>query len=264
MLPQPEPKLVPGLLAMVAPERLRKFRRAAPAGAHRAALSMYLVDAELTSYFHALLRIVEVLLREAIHRAMRDAFGTPRWFAVPNVRALLDPRTVTALDDAQRGANPSVRGTPAAGSVVAGMMFGTWVNLLDTGARGNYEADLWRPVISGVFQADQPTAPHPRAQVHALAKRMNWARNRVNHCEPVIFGFPRKGQITAQGLRLRTTPHQLLDDARTLCGFISPETAAWLAGWHQFEDVLATQQVAEALRYIDRQPGIALQGRRRQ
>ena len=93
-------------------------------------------------------------------------------------------------------------------------MFGTWVNLLDTGARGNYEADLWRPAISGSFQADQPTAPHPRAQVHALVKRMNWARNRVNHCEPVIFGFPRKGQITAQGVRLRTTPHQLLADAR--------------------------------------------------
>jgi hypothetical protein len=98
--------------------------------------------------------------------------------------------------------------------------------------------------------------------VYTLAKRLNWARNRVNHCEPVIFGFPLKGQITAQGTRLRTTPHQLLDDARTLCGFMNTEVADWLGDWRDFEDLLARPQVAVALRYIDRQPGIALQGRR--
>ncbi|MDR1441182.1 MAG: hypothetical protein LBJ02_02125 [Bifidobacteriaceae bacterium] len=262
MIPQPDPKLVPGLLTSVAKERLRKFRRAAPGGAHRAVLNMYLVDSELASCFHAALRAVEILLRESVHRAMSAAFGTSRWFADAKVRSILDPRTVAALDDAQRSARSSRKSVPAPGDVVAEMMFGIWVNLVDRGARGNYEADIWAPAVAAAFQADRPPTPHARSEVHALAKRLNWARNRVNHCEPVIFGFPRKGQITAQGTRLRTTPHQLLDDARTLCGFMSPEAAAWLGDWQEFEDLLAHPQVSEALRYIDGQPGMALQGRR--
>jgi hypothetical protein len=83
MLNQPDPKLVPAILASLAGDRLRRFRQAVPSGRHRDILEMYLVDAQLVSHFHATLRAVEVLMREQMHRALASAHSGPRWFDDP-------------------------------------------------------------------------------------------------------------------------------------------------------------------------------------
>jgi len=222
---------------------------------------MYIVDALLVSHFHATFRAVEVLLREQMHRALATVFAGPRWYADPAFRAILWDVTLGAIDVAEHKARAG-RPTPAPGSVIAQVMLGTWVQLLGAGPNSNYDQDLWQPALEPVFQAGDPTPARTRVEVHALAQRLNWARNRVNHCEPVVFGFPLAGQKTAAGNRRRITPHQLLDDARAIASYIDPAVGQWISSWTAIDKLLAHPRVSEALEYIDNQPGIAIDGRR--
>jgi hypothetical protein len=256
-VPSPSPSLAPAVLASLANDRLRHFRRAVPAGGHRATLELYLLDAELASGLHALFRNVEVLLRETMHRALAAHFG-PRWFSDQSFRAALDQRTLTAVDDAIRGVRPSWD-TPSAGSVVAHLMLGTWVQILAPGAQGRQEAVIWQPALASAFQRSRPLA---RADAFELAQRVNWARNRVNHCEPVVFGFPLPGQVTAKGRRRRVTPQQVLDDSRELVAAVDPAVAAWIGTWAEIDGLLADPRVGAALAYKAADRGIHLEGRR--
>jgi len=261
LVPAPDPALAPVILASLARERLRQFRRAVPSGNNRAVLDLYVLDSELASRFHAVFRVVEVTLRETMHRALAAVFG-PRWFSEPAFRSALDLRTLTAVDDAARAGCP--RGViPPAGAVVAQLMFGTWVQVLAPGARRCQETAIWQPALAPAFQhAVVPGQARGRAEVFELAQRVNWARNRVNHCESVVFGFPLPGQITANRQRRRATPHQVLDDARALVTAMNDQVAAWLDAWDELDALLADAQVARALAFKDRDPGISLEGRR--
>jgi hypothetical protein len=248
------------VIASLASERLRKFRKAVPGGRHSAVVELYLLDSELVSAFHAVFRAAEVLLRETIHRALSATFGQ-RWFDQAAFLAVLDPTTLSAICRAKQDATVGRR-TPAAGGVVAQAMLGTWVQLLARGPRGQKEAGLWVPALSAAFQADQPATPHVRAEVHALAQRLNWARNRVNHCEPVVFGFPLVGQKTPGQALKRATPQQILDDTRAITAMMDEPMGRWLGTWTQIDTLLAEPIVTDALNFIAAQSRISLEGRR--
>lgn len=51
LLPPPDPSLAPAVLASLASDRLRQFRRAVPNGRNQAALGLYVIDSELASRF---------------------------------------------------------------------------------------------------------------------------------------------------------------------------------------------------------------------
>ena len=209
-----------------------------------------------------LFRAVEILLRETIHRALSGRFGS-RWFADPALRAILDPLTVTAIDKAVAEVTMGRR-TPATGTVVAEIMLGTWVKLLAKGPEGRHETGLWVPTLSMAFQSGlTPSESRSRADVYLLAQRFLWARNRVNHCEPVVFGFPLPGQMTADHKRRRLTPYQLLDDVRELAASMSVTVGHWVASWTEVDTLLADPLVGDALAFMDRQPRIAVEGRRK-
>lgn len=251
MLVQPAPTLLPAVAASLAPARLRAFRRATQ-GHNRLALEMYLVDARLASTMHATFRAVEVLVRERMHRALSASFSE-RWFDVLETRGLLDARTERKLAVArQRAADGSA---PSAGKVVAQLMLGAWVELLDRGATGRYELELW-PVLTTAFAGRGPTPP--RQEVHDLAKRFNWARNRVNHCEPVVFGFPLVGERAPDGRQRRSAPAALLEDVRALADLADPAVSRWLRTCSAADDLIADPLAQRALDHIAAQPGVVL------
>ncbi|MDR2564460.1 MAG: hypothetical protein LBC97_00080 [Bifidobacteriaceae bacterium] len=249
-------------MATIPPERLRRFQDAAPAGRNLAVIDMYVLDSQLSGEFYSLFRATEVLLRETIHQAMSQAWCTPYWFSRGQVRQSLDTRVLEGLDSARRAARVR-RGTPAPGSVVAQVMLGTWLQLLARGANGQQEALVWVPALSRAFQADLPAQPHSRAQVYALAQRLVWARNRVFHCEPVVFGFPLPGFRTRDGRARRATPHQILDDVRSLAGMTSRAARDWLGSWDRIDSLLADPLADAALAYMGTRPRLAMEGRRR-
>jgi hypothetical protein len=251
MLAQPVPALLPAVAASLAPARLRAFRRATE-GHNRLALEMYLVDARLASTMHATFRAVEVLVREKMHRALSTAYSD-RWFDVLEAQGLLDART------ARKIAVPRQRGSdgtqPAAGKVVSRLMLGVWVELLDRGATGRYERELWPTLVAAFTSEDRIP---DRVEVHHLAKRFAWARNRVNHCEPVVFGFPLVGERAPGGRQRRLAPAVLLEDVRTLAHLADPSVATWLRACDTVDDLAADPLAQRALDYIEAQPGVVL------
>ncbi|MDR0594416.1 MAG: hypothetical protein LBG60_14430 [Bifidobacteriaceae bacterium] len=98
--------------------------------------------------------------------------------------------------------------------------------------------------------------------MYALTQRLVGARNRVFHCEPVVFGFPLPGQLTATGKQRRVTPRQALSDFRLLITMMSPDVAAWLATWDRIDSLLADPLVGLALDYMASRSRIDLEGER--
>jgi hypothetical protein len=260
-IPLPPPELAPGVLDSLAPERLQRFRRAVTGGSHVETLRLYVLDTELSAHYYGLFRTTEVLLRETIHRGLTTEFGLA-WFRDPGLRAILDSRTTEVFDEADRAA--STRRRPAsAGAVVQQVMLGTWVKLLARGPRGRYEAGIWNRALAQVFhEAVAVGTTRGRAQVYELAQHLLWARNRVGHCQPVVFGFPLVGQLTAAGQHRRLTPHQLLDDVRTLVESMSTPVGGWIKTWDEIDGLLADPLVGRALAFMDRQPRVVMEGRR--
>lgn len=251
LIPQPDGRALVSLAGTLAKARLRAFRRAAPGGDNKTALLMYVLDARIASCLHATLRAVEVLLREKIHRALATAYGA-RWFDTLTRRGALDQRTEDKFNRAIRGLTRGGR-IPAAGEVVAELSLGAWVGLLDRGANGQYDAIVWPKLASTLSTNAQ--VPQ-RADVHALAKRFNWLRNRINHCEPVIFGVPLVGSFTGDGKQRRRSLELMLEDVRELAEVLDAETGAWIRSWDLIDVLLGDPLVTTARDYISKQPGI--------
>ncbi|WIB26242.1 hypothetical protein [Curtobacterium sp. MCSS17_015] len=241
MIPAPTYDEQRALIASLAPARLRRFR-AAVGGADRAAVELALVDASLASHLHAVLRFLEVALREHLHRALTAHFG-PRWFETQ--RDSFDEdllrQVETAITRVGVGAQP--------GQVVAQLMLGAWVAVLGRGGRrpdgtkASYTETLWEPALSPAFPG------RTRREVHRIALRLNWARNRINHCEPVVFGFPQPG-IVSEGRQLRRSPGRILEDARMLTAALSPELGAWTRRWDAVDTLVQDERALSALDHI--------------
>jgi hypothetical protein len=238
------------LISSLAPVRFRRFRSAV-GGADRAATELYLLDAQIASHLHATVRFVEIALRERIHRALTAAFGE-RWFDTQ--RELFDEDVLEQLDDALERV-----GTRApAGKVVAQLMLGTWVSLLGRGDRkpdgtkASYSTTLWDPALQPAF----PT--RTRRDVHRLALRLNWARNRINHCEPVVFGFPQPG-MGEPGVQVRRSPHLILQDARDLTGYLDENLGEWLNRWSEIDTLVRDPRAAVALAYVASEADVVLE-----
>lgn len=236
------------MIRRLAKQRLRRFRAAS--SGERAAMSLYMFDFELAAHLHASVRLAEVVLREGIHRALSAHYGDD-WFEVRH--DLLDASGRRAFERAATASG--VRAPP--GKVVANVMLGTWVNLLgagenrEDGSSVSYSSVLWEPALRSAF-------PLPRREIARIAQRVNWARNRISHCEPVVFGFPMPGlgDGTAQ---VRRSPGLILNDVRVLVSTVAPGLGLWMDRWDETEELLTSPLLKDALDFIARDPGVTLE-----
>ena len=242
-LTQPSHTQLTALVKALAPDRLRRFRSVF-GGSTTPAMELYLLDIHVASALHGMVAVVEVSLREAMHRALRLTFGT-RWFSAR--RDLFDDRTREQLSVAVQRAGSS----PAAaseGKVVAEITLGAWTALLDVGGyaqdgnrrvRKDYETTLWVNCLEHAF----PSAAARRDVAH-VARRVRYARNRLAHHEPVVFGVPLPGQRVA-GKQTRRTPQGVIDDIRCLARYLDADLGSWLDVCRD-ADRLAADPVAQA------------------
>lgn len=254
MIPQPDLGQQASLIESLSNARLAKFR-AVFGGRDRDAIELYVIDTELVSSLHAVVRTVEVALREAMHTALAAEYGS-RWFDTQESH--LDRRTVSMISEAKI----KLGRQPAPGKVVAQLMLGTWTSLLDRGGslvqggRADYENHLWEPALERVFCANgqAPT----RAEIHSLTQSINWARNRINHCEPVVFGFPQRGHSGTSQVQDRHSPARVLDDMRTLMGYMNGPLQSWLSVWGDVNDLVAHPKVELALAHAATLPRVRI------
>jgi len=149
------------------------------AGDHRHALALYVWDGTLAAACLEVARDVEVLLRNAVHRTLRDARPPNALQSWLLDGGLLAPREIERVRDAVTLARRSRRVDTEDG-VVAALPFGFWVRLFGT----RYE-ELWRRTLRTAF----PHGDGTRHQIAGLTNRIAQMRNRIAHHEP-LFNQP--------------------------------------------------------------------------
>jgi hypothetical protein len=183
----------------ISPDRLGTYLRAGKGDPGRAR-ALYLWDRDVASAVLADVAVVEVALRNALNDGLVRMHGED-WYT----RDIgLDDRSRTKLAAAWRDL-PRARRTP--GRVVAQLMFGFWVDLLDSGGTVGREPqqwdvrydDLWRAGLARVFPGGRTEAAalgarFSRAWTHQQVRTVQILRNRAAHHEPLINGVPLPGQ----------------------------------------------------------------------
>lgn len=264
MLTQLTPRQQAALTASTANVRLAPFRRTY-SGHEGPATSLYLLDAKLASHIHAHLRIVEVILRQQMHVALKGSYGG-RWFdsrSGANLSSEASKKVHEAYETLQphrrrrtagsRGATTAQ--TPPADKVIATLMLGFWVALLRTPNDADHRSTLWNPALEACFNANQRsgTPLWTMSMAQKTCQRLNWARNRVNHCESVVFGFPQPGQ--AQNGQIRYSPKSIVEECRTLVGRFDPSIEAWMRTCSVVDHLIADPAAQRALAYSAGQQG---------
>jgi hypothetical protein len=246
----PTPEQVLQIEANTSPARLHRYR--AVVGGHRIrAVQLYLADAGLASHFHAHLRMMEVILREQLHRSLANAYGQ-RWYI--SHAGLLGGNGPAMLTNAQFALGRAKWQNP--GYVVAELMLGFWSGLLQTPAGGHHR-QLWTDALdAAAFNTRTGLSPWSQHDAMLVCKRLNWARNRVNHCESVVFGFPQKGMV--QGKQLRLPPQMILEDCRRVVSRFNSDLEDWMSASSTADGLLAEPAVHQAWLHICADPGIVL------
>ena len=220
------------LLKFLAPSRLAVFQSTTIDTA--AALELYVWDRDLSAAFFADIAIIEVAMRHAMHKELIRDFGAA-WDMAPQQ---WDDRTMRKLTDA-RGRLGS-RLTPD--RLVAELMFGFWLGLLDEGGRATrpggsskvqYES-VWRSTLHKAFPgakvaARTAGAKASRSWVHSHVAMVAALRNRVAHHEPLLNGIPLPGQRDSSGHLLRMITVEAYDACLRVAEMIDRDLAEWLA-----------------------------------
>ncbi len=182
-------------------------------------------------------------MREAIHGALTAQFGA-NWYVTRFGDLDADAQSQVTAARARVGGHSA-----PAGRVIAALQLGMWTNLLGRGqGRSDYRSTFWGPALQGIWKPlPGESAPPGRNKVLKLANQARYARNRISHCEPVLFGFPQPGQ--AQGGQVRLTPHKVLDGFRALVGHVDPELGQWLSRCNHVDSLLMSGPAVAALIY---------------
>lgn len=183
-------------------DRLAPYRL--PGGSDLDMVTTYFWNVALCQALYHSLDALEVSMRNGIHNALTGHFGTAAWYDIPNL--LLQRETDDVADVKRKIARSRKPVIPP--RVVAGLNYGFWTSLLDTG----YGNSVWTASNPAVLvQRAFPRAPlhfQVRGRAHGRFNEIRSLRNRVFHYEPVWKGVPmQNGQV----VRLGDLHHAVID-----------------------------------------------------
>lgn len=213
----------------LAPDRLAAYQ---PAGGNDLAMvTTYFWNRALCRELHLCLSVVEVTMRNGIHRTLAAHTGHPDWY--DHIHLL--PRQQNKINSTK--VEISNAGKPLIpGRVIAGLDFGFWTSLLSAGAgQYGYGATLWSPnnaaLVGQAFPFLTPLNQY-RSYVHNRFNTIRLFRNRISHHEPIWRGFvPRRGQ---QPIPLS----QMHDDIIDAVGWVSPVLESSVRAFDRFPATL--------------------------
>jgi hypothetical protein len=210
------------LTASLSEERLSSYRHTSTENEERV-LKRYEFNLQLSKQLYTSLHILEVVLRNSIHKTFCSIYGTDNWFQIV---ALLQSE-VTQIQEAHNKihkANHSI----TSNRIVAELTFGFWTGLFQR----DYEQRIW--YRNNMLQQVFPYYPRRYRTRNNLSKKLNNCRklrNRVFHYEP-IWRYP----------KLQETHQDIVD----LVGAIDKEAHKFLIRVDQFptkyQDFLSFQQ----------------------
>lgn len=207
----------------LAPERLDAYRQDAPGPA--VTLARYLLNMAVCESLYPPLQIVEIALRNAVHRHLTTRYGTDAWYDHPNLRLLSGQSAqVTEARNKLIDANKPI--TP--GRVVAELSFGFWTGFFN---HAHSRTGLGAFLSAQVFVH----APRTERDLHRLSarwKRIRDLRNRVFHHERILHWTDLDAQHAAILETIGWMSPELHDMARALDRFTAVRRQGlgpWLA-----------------------------------
>jgi hypothetical protein len=162
-----------GLRRYLSEERFDRYLKWANADEEEA-FRLYSLNTALSESLYTPLQMLEITLRNQIHRAMTEKF-TVLW--IDNESILDDlqkERIAKAKSDLLKSGKPV-----APEDVVATLTFGFWTTLFN-----REHADLWNSVLHTI--ADDRGRKLSRKEMATPLNRIRALRNRIAHHEPVI------------------------------------------------------------------------------
>jgi hypothetical protein len=191
------------LEVILSTDRLTSYLRETN-GDKEAALRLYAWNTAVSAAFYVPLQGLEVALRNALHRELTAAFGSP-WY--DHLNLTFAPKENTRIREAKATLARSSKLIDAP-HIVAELPFGFWVSLLGPGHQGLYHNRLWIPALHKAF----PYTKQPRREIHRPLDHLRLLRNRIAHHEPIF-----RRHLAAD-----------YETALRVLQWISPEAATWV------------------------------------
>lgn len=163
-------------------------------GDEAAAMAAYLYNILLSEALTPVLAVVEIALRNAVHRELTRHYSRDDWWnewrTSPRFRSQVADISVVS---ARLGARRQPRSPD---KIVAELTFGFWATLFNA----EFQDELWS-VLRKAFP-HCPKAKRKRATISSVVNRMRTLRNRVFHHEPIIWQRYDAESIHQEGLEL--------------------------------------------------------------
>lgn len=217
-----DPHSTPAFAASLSEARFRRYVNRY-GGQRHLAIRLYAWNIEVSSAFWGSIGVLEVMLRNRIHDALRTGRSDAWWYDGVNLarrEAIGLQTTIKRLFD-RTGREPSPD------EVVGASTFGFWVGLTGSGVPRHplfsYETALWQPRLRHAFSGLGGVS---RKELHAQLDGVRAFRNRIAHHEPVYaMNLP-----------------SMRDKIVRCASYLDAEVADYIAASHRIDSALARQK----------------------
>lgn len=203
--------------AALSGDRLSSYRPPGPGAVDLDTVATYLWNVTLSRDLYLSLAVVEVTMRNSVHKALSRHASGADWYD----QVHLLPRETPAVSDVKRDLARS--GKPITpGRLIAGLPFGFWTSILSRGAgQHGYGGTIWSPDNAAAIRFAFPhlTATNQnRSFVHRRFNAIRHLRNRTMHHEPIWRGMAVRDRHSTTMYPLA----DLYDDILDAIGWTSP------------------------------------------
>jgi len=245
MLIDPTFQQMQSLASALAREKFAPYRRVF-GGDTKQGTQLFLLDGALAGAFHELLRILEITMRESMHRELTNTYGHQWMFT----KEIMDNHGQATIAKAIGRAGPKAK----PGKIIAEISMSGWVAMLQQGGLLtdtthrfiDYSQTLWAPALCKAFANGAPE----QAEVAKIGQRLRHLRNRVAHHESLVFGITQTG-MQIKDLKVKQRPESAYRDICLFAGFMNTDLAAWLSGCKDVELILKHPLVVKAQRFSE-------------
>jgi hypothetical protein len=163
-------------------EKLNTFKSQLGCETNEDKIATYMFMQDISSHFFTLIQMIEVHLRNSIHKAATDKFKDNEWFnSIPKSDKSKEQVSKAIEDSINNGGYKYT-----SDDVISNLSFGFWVHMLhiDYGNPRVKEKNLWQSKFDEAFPNAQKKGKKRSALFSELGV-LNKFRNRLYHHEPV-------------------------------------------------------------------------------
>lgn len=175
-------------------EKLETYRQVLDCKSDSELIAVYMAMQSIMSHFFSVVQLLEVTLRNSIHKSATERFRDDEWYK----RIPISPESRRQVEIAEQQCLDDVGTRYTSNDLVSRLPFGFWVHMLhrDYNNPRDKEHNLWQTQLYKCF----PNAKEQHVKLNTIFQRMgtlNKFRNRLFHHEPAWKGRHTKNRDDA-------------------------------------------------------------------